>query len=67
MLVALLIGMAAGYFGGKTDLIIQRFVDAWMWFGDALRDLLDPRLRGGSGRFSVTKAQKAMKQAVEAP
>ena len=28
-------------------------------FGDALRDLLDPRLKGGSGRFSVTKAQKA--------
>ena len=28
--------MAAGYFGGKTDLIIQRFVDAWMAFPSLL-------------------------------
>lgn len=27
-------------------------------FGDALRDLLDPRLRGGLGRYSGTKAKK---------
>lgn len=26
------IGLISGYFGGKTDLIIQRFVDAWMCF-----------------------------------
>jgi peptide/nickel transport system permease protein len=25
-------------------------------FGDALRDLLDPRLRGGVGRYSGAKA-----------
>ena len=24
-------------------------------FGDALRDLLDPRLRGGAGRFSAPR------------
>jgi peptide/nickel transport system permease protein len=36
VLVALLIGMAAGYFGGKADLIIQRFVDAWMAFPSLL-------------------------------
>jgi peptide/nickel transport system permease protein len=27
-------------------------------FGDALRDILDPRLRGGAGRFSSKQAQK---------
>jgi peptide/nickel transport system permease protein len=27
-----IIGLICGYFGGKTDLIIQRFVDAWMCF-----------------------------------
>lgn len=27
-----IIGLLSGYLGGKTDLIIQRFVDAWMCF-----------------------------------
>ena len=27
-------------------------------FGDAMRDLLDPRMRGGIGRYSGTKFQK---------
>ena len=27
-----LIGLVSGYFGGKTDLVLQRFVDAWMCF-----------------------------------
>jgi peptide/nickel transport system permease protein len=27
-----LIGLVSGYFGGKTDLVIQRIVDAWMCF-----------------------------------
>ena len=27
-------------------------------FGDALRDLLDPKLRGGIGRFAVPKKQR---------
>ena len=30
--VALLIGTTSGFLGGKTDLMIQRFVDAWMAF-----------------------------------
>lgn len=28
--LAAILGLISGYFGGKTDLIIQRFVDAWM-------------------------------------
>ena len=32
VLVAVLIGGTAGYFGGKLDLTMQRFVDAWMAF-----------------------------------
>lgn len=31
-LISLLIGMVSGYLGGKADIIIQRFVDAWMCF-----------------------------------
>ena len=31
-IISALIGLVSGYFGGKTDLIIQRFVDAWMCF-----------------------------------
>ena len=27
-------------------------------FGDAARDLLDPRLRGGSGRFGIMAGKK---------
>ena len=30
--VALLIGTTSGFLGGKTDLMVQRFVDAWMAF-----------------------------------
>jgi len=29
---SLLIGVVSGYIGGKLDLIVQRFVDAWMCF-----------------------------------
>jgi peptide/nickel transport system permease protein len=32
VIVAGLIGMVSGYVGGKTDIILQRFVDAWMCF-----------------------------------
>ena len=28
--LATIIGVISGYFGGKLDLIVQRFVDAWM-------------------------------------
>ena len=31
-------------------------------FGDALRDILDPRLRGGAGRFGGGKTKKGMRQ-----
>ena len=56
MVVAVLIGGTSGFFGGKLDLLVQRFVDAWMafpGFGDAVRDLLDPRLKGGTGSYGV--------------
>ena len=32
VVVAVLIGGTAGFFGGKLDLVVQRFVDAWMAF-----------------------------------
>ena len=32
VVVAVLIGGTAGFFGGKLDLLVQRFVDAWMAF-----------------------------------
>ena len=35
-------------------------------FGDALRDLLDPRLRGGAGRYGVMGIGKALTRSVRA-
>lgn len=32
--VSLAIGVVSGYFGGKTDMVVQRGVDAWMTFPD---------------------------------
>ena len=32
VVVALLIGGTSGFFGGKYDILVQRFVDAWMAF-----------------------------------
>jgi peptide/nickel transport system permease protein len=32
--ISILLGIVSGYFGGKTDMLIQRFVDAWMTFPD---------------------------------
>jgi peptide/nickel transport system permease protein len=32
--VSIVLGMISGYFGGKVDMLIQRFVDAWMTFPD---------------------------------
>ena len=32
LVVALLIGATSGFFGGKLDMVVQRFVDAWMAF-----------------------------------
>ena len=32
--ISIVIGVASGYFGGRADMLIQRFVDAWMTFPD---------------------------------
>ena len=32
--ISTLLGIVSGYFGGKVDLVLQRFVDAWMSFPD---------------------------------
>lgn len=32
IVISVLIGMITGFIGGKVDLVIQRFVDAWMCF-----------------------------------
>ncbi len=32
--VSIVLGVVSGYFGGRTDMLIQRFVDAWMTFPD---------------------------------
>lgn len=31
-IISILIGVVSGYMGGRTDMVIQRFVDAWMSF-----------------------------------
>ncbi len=33
-LISAVLGIVSGYFGGKVDLALQRFVDAWMSFPD---------------------------------
>lgn len=35
-LISALVGIVSGYFGGKFDLLVQRFVDAWMSFPDLI-------------------------------
>ncbi len=32
--ISIVIGVASGYFGGRADMLTQRFVDAWMTFPD---------------------------------
>ena len=34
--VSVLIGLPSGYFGGKFDLVVQRFIDAWIVFPDII-------------------------------
>jgi peptide/nickel transport system permease protein len=34
--ISTLIGIVTGYLGGKVDLLVQRFVDAWMSFPDLI-------------------------------
>ena len=35
-LVSVFIGIVSGYLGGKFDMVMQRFVDAWMSFPDLI-------------------------------
>ena len=32
--ISIVLGVISGYVGGRTDMLIQRFVDAWMTFPD---------------------------------
>ena len=34
--VSIVVGIVTGYLGGKIDLVVQRFVDAWMSFPDLI-------------------------------
>ncbi len=36
LVVSCLIGLPSGYFGGKFDLVVQRFIDAWLIFPDLI-------------------------------
>jgi len=36
IIISVGIGLTTGYFGGRFDLIVQRFVDAWMSFPDLI-------------------------------
>lgn len=35
-LISAVVGIVSGYFGGKLDMLVQRFVDAWMSFPDLI-------------------------------
>ncbi|MFL6648375.1 MAG: ABC transporter permease, partial [Sulfurifustaceae bacterium] len=35
-LISVAIGIVSGYFGGRVDMLTQRFVDAWMTFPDLI-------------------------------
>jgi peptide/nickel transport system permease protein len=35
-MISVVIGIVTGYLGGKVDLVLQRFVDAWMSFPDLI-------------------------------
>ena len=52
VVVASIIGVPSGYFGGKFDIIVQRFVDAWMSFPSLLILLLVMSIVGG-GMFQI--------------
>ena len=36
IIISIAIGLSTGYIGGKFDLVVQRFVDAWMRFPDLI-------------------------------
>ena len=48
VVVAFLVGGASGFLGGKLDLVVQRFVDAWMCFPGLIL-LLTHNVRSGAG------------------
>ena len=52
LLVALVIGGLSGYIGGKTDLIVQRFVDAWVAF-PGLLILITAMSMLGNGQLQI--------------
>ncbi len=52
IVVAALIGIPSGYFGGKLDMILQRLVDAWMSFPSLLL-LLTVMSIVGRGVFQI--------------
>ncbi len=52
VLVAVLIGVTSGFLGGKVDLAVQRFVDAWMAFPGLLL-LLTIMLLVGEGLLQI--------------
>ena len=52
VLIAVLIGGTAGFVGGKIDLVVQRFVDAWMSFPGLLL-LLTIMSIAGRGLFQI--------------
>lgn len=51
-IISTIIGMVSGFIGGKTDLIIQRFVDAWVCF-PALFIMLTFMALVGSGVLQI--------------
>ncbi len=52
LMVALLIGATTGFFGGKLDMVVQRFVDAWMAFPGLLM-LITVMSLAGRGQLQV--------------
>lgn len=48
LIVSCLIGIPSGYFGGKFDLVVQRFIDAWLVFPDLILLILLVALVGPS-------------------
>ena len=52
VVVAAAIGVPSGFFGGKYDIIVQRFVDAWMAF-PGLLILLTVMSMVGRGMFQI--------------
>ena len=52
LLVALVVGGLSGFIGGKTDLIVQRFVDAWVAF-PGLLILMTALSMLGNGRLQI--------------